>query len=188
MECRPGGGLDQLALPGAVITSFDFYSFAKDPELLAAFANTTDACLTASSICSNPASNFYWDTFHPSSTSHALLAGALHRAMVATFFQQLLADVMGVGPGKSLADKVVYAQASSWLVYGRPAQGRPGRGTENRRSARGSWQQACWTMPVTSRRQLGAATNSRIVARDDCSHDPGPSRGLFIRGRSDSGR
>ncbi len=104
--------LDQLALPGAVITSFDFYSFAKDPELLAAFANTTDACLTASSICSNPASYFYWDTFHPSSTSHALLAGALHRAMVATFFQQLLADVMGVGPGKSLADKVVYAQAS----------------------------------------------------------------------------
>lgn len=103
--------LDQLVLPGAVITSFDFYTFSKDPELLAGFANTTDACLTATSICSDPASYFYWDSFHPSSTSHALLAGALNRAIVVTLFQQLLADVTGVGPGKSLAKKVLHAQA-----------------------------------------------------------------------------
>ena len=39
--------LDQLQLPGAVISYFDLFSFSKDPELLAMFANTTDACLTA---------------------------------------------------------------------------------------------------------------------------------------------
>jgi phospholipase/lecithinase/hemolysin len=94
-----------------VITSFDFFAFSKDPELLAGFANTTDACLTDTSICSDPASYFYWDSFHPSSTSHALLAGALYQAMVVTFFEQLLADVTGVGPGKSLAGKVMDAQA-----------------------------------------------------------------------------
>ena len=102
--------VNQLSLPGAVIGFFDFYSFAKDPELLARFANTTDACLTDSSICSDPASYFYWDSFHPSSTSHALLAEALYRTTIPGLFQQLLADVTGVGPGKSLANKVIRAQ------------------------------------------------------------------------------
>lgn len=104
--------LDQLQLPGAVINYFDFYSFSKDPTLLAGFANTTDACLTTSSICSDPASYFYWDSFHPSSTSHALLAAALDRTVVASLLQQLLADVTGVGPGKSLAAKVTLAQTN----------------------------------------------------------------------------
>ena len=102
--------LDELQLPGAVISFFDFYSFSKDPELLAVFANTTDACLTADSICSDPASYFYWDSFHPSSTSHALLAEELQRTVPAALLQQLLADVTGVGPGKSLANKVTLAQ------------------------------------------------------------------------------
>jgi outer membrane lipase/esterase len=74
--------LGQLMLPGAEINFFDFYTFSKDPELLAGFANTTDACLTEMSICSDPASYFYWDSFHPSSTSHALLARELFRTTV----------------------------------------------------------------------------------------------------------
>ena len=102
--------LNQLALPGAEISFFDFFSFSKDPALLALFANTTDACLTSSSICSDPASYFYWDSFHPSSTSHSLLADALHHMVVVSLLQQLLADVSGVGPGKSLADKVTLAE------------------------------------------------------------------------------
>lgn len=74
--------LGQLMLPGAEINFFDFYSFLKDPETLAGFANTTDACLTETSICSDPASYAYWDTFHPSSTSHALIARELYRTAV----------------------------------------------------------------------------------------------------------
>jgi len=110
--------LDQLQLPGAVISYFDLYSFSKDPELLAMFANTTDACIifapdgTISSICDDPASYFYWDSFHPSSTSHALVAEALSRTVIATLLQQLRADVTGVGPGKSLANKVSRAQTN----------------------------------------------------------------------------
>ena len=102
--------LNQLALPEAEINLFDFFSFSKDPALLALFANTTDACFTGSSICSDPASYFYWDSFHPSSTSHMLLADALHQMVVVSLLQQLLADVTGVGPGKSLADKVTLAE------------------------------------------------------------------------------
>jgi outer membrane lipase/esterase len=102
----------QLQLPGAVISYFDFFSFSRDPELLALFANTTDACLTDSSICSDPASYFYWDSFHPSSTSHALLAEKLRQTVPAALLQQLLADVTSVGPGKSLANKVSQAQTN----------------------------------------------------------------------------
>jgi phospholipase/lecithinase/hemolysin len=104
--------LSQLELPGAIINFFDFYAFSKDPELLAGFANTTDACLTESSLCSDPASYFFWDSFHPSSTSHALLERGLYETLVPTRLQQLLADVSGVGPGKSLASKVSSAQAA----------------------------------------------------------------------------
>ena len=103
--------LHELELPGAVINSFDFFSFAKDPELLAVFDNTTDACLTGTSICSDPASYFYWDPFHPSSTSHAFLAEGLYQSLVSTRLQNLLSDVAGVGPGKSLARKVTRAKA-----------------------------------------------------------------------------
>ena len=74
--------LGQLTLPGAEINFFDLYSFSKDAELLAGFANTTDACLTDTGMCSDPASYFYWDSFHPSSTSHALLARELYRPAV----------------------------------------------------------------------------------------------------------
>ena len=104
--------LDELELPGAVVNFFDFYSFAKDPELLALFANTTDACLTDSSLCTDPASYFYWDSFHPSSTSHRLLAEALYRTLVPVRLENLLEDLSGIGPGKSLSSKIARAQAS----------------------------------------------------------------------------
>ncbi len=101
--------LDDLELAGAVVNFFDFFSFSKDPELLAMFSNTTDACLTDTSICSDPSSYFYWDPFHPSSTSHALLAEGLHQTLVSVRLQHLLVDVTGVGPGKSLAKKLTQA-------------------------------------------------------------------------------
>ncbi|MDJ0917485.1 MAG: SGNH/GDSL hydrolase family protein [Woeseiaceae bacterium] len=102
--------LAQLNLPGAVIDDFDFFTFGKNPELLAGFANTTDACLTETSLCANPASYFYWDSFHPSSTSHALLAEGLSQTLVPTRLQQLLDDVTGVGPGRFLERTVKWAQ------------------------------------------------------------------------------
>ena len=62
--------------------SFADEAGTEDPGLLAGFANTTDPCLTETPICSDPSSYFYWDTFHPSSTSHALLAQSLYRTAV----------------------------------------------------------------------------------------------------------
>ncbi len=102
--------LGELNLPGAVVDTFDFFSFGKNPELLAGFANTTDACLTETSLCIDPASYYYWDTFHPSSTSHALLAEGLSQTLVPARLQQLLDDVTGVGPGRFLARTVKRAQ------------------------------------------------------------------------------
>ncbi len=95
-----------LELPGAVVNYFDFFRFSKDPELLAMFENTTDACLTETSLCSDPEFYFYWDSFHPSSTSHALLAGGLEDSLLAVRLRGLQEDVTGVGPGKSLVRKV----------------------------------------------------------------------------------
>lgn len=104
--------IEDAELPGAVVNVFDFFAFSKDPELLAVFENTTDACLTEVFLCSDPASYFYWDSFHPSSTSHALLAGGILDSLVALRLQTLRDDVTGVGPGKSLASKIRKAQRS----------------------------------------------------------------------------
>jgi len=101
-----------MLLPEAVISSLDVFALGKDPEVLSQFANTTDACLTLSSICGNPASYFYWDSFHPSSTTHALIAEAQYQITVPGRLQELLADVTGVGPGKSLEKKVASAHDS----------------------------------------------------------------------------
>jgi outer membrane lipase/esterase len=68
------GALAGLNLPGAKISFLDLYALGKDPKLLAGYANTTDACLTSTSLCADPASYFYWDPFHPSSTTHAAIA------------------------------------------------------------------------------------------------------------------
>ncbi|MGB5333430.1 MAG: SGNH/GDSL hydrolase family protein [Woeseiaceae bacterium] len=73
---------DYHLLPGADVDYLDLFAFGRDPAVLASFANTTDPCLTAISICANPGSYFYWDSFHPSSTAHALVAGQAFAAVV----------------------------------------------------------------------------------------------------------
>jgi len=66
--------LGQLALPDARISYLDLFGLLDDPEILANFENTTDACLTTESLCSDPGVYLYWDSFHPTSTTHRLIA------------------------------------------------------------------------------------------------------------------
>jgi outer membrane lipase/esterase len=73
--------LESLALPGASIGFLDLYALGKDPQLLAGYANTTDACLTATSLCLDPTQYFYWDSFHPTSRTHASIADFAARAV-----------------------------------------------------------------------------------------------------------
>ncbi|HMO49178.1 MAG TPA: SGNH/GDSL hydrolase family protein [Rubrivivax sp.] len=73
--------LDSLALPGASIGFLDLYALGKDPVLLAGYANTTDACLTSASLCPDPSQYFYWDSFHPTSRTHAVIADFAARAV-----------------------------------------------------------------------------------------------------------
>ena len=73
--------LASLALQDASIGFLDLYALAKDPQLLAGFTNTTDACLTATSQCLDPTQYFYWDSFHPTSRAHALIADVAARAV-----------------------------------------------------------------------------------------------------------
>ena len=68
------GALANLNLPGAKLSFLDLYALGKDPKLLAGYANTTDACLTSTSLCADPSTYFYWDSFHPTSTTHAAIA------------------------------------------------------------------------------------------------------------------
>lgn len=73
--------LNSLVLPGASIGFLDLYALGKDPTLLAGFANTTDACLTAAGLCADPTQYFYWDSFHPTSRTHASIADFAARAV-----------------------------------------------------------------------------------------------------------
>jgi outer membrane lipase/esterase len=66
--------LAALNLADARIYLLDLYALGKDPELLAGYANITDACLTQQSMCDDPSTYFYWDSFHPTSTTHATIA------------------------------------------------------------------------------------------------------------------
>lgn len=73
--------LDALALEDASIGFLDLYALGKDPDLLAGYGNTTDACLTATSLCVDPSQYFYWDSFHPTSRAHASIADFAVRAV-----------------------------------------------------------------------------------------------------------
>ncbi len=66
--------LAAMNLVDASIYFLDLYALGKDPAFLAGFANTTDACLTDQGMCADPGSYLYWDSFHPSSTTHAAFA------------------------------------------------------------------------------------------------------------------
>jgi phospholipase/lecithinase/hemolysin len=67
-------GLASLQLPDSDIYYLDLFGLLEDPEFLANFENTTDACLTDTSLCADPSVYLYWDPFHPTSTAHRLVA------------------------------------------------------------------------------------------------------------------
>lgn len=76
------GALSQLNLPGADIDLFDLYGLGKRPEFLAQFANTTAACfISANNFCPDPTQYVYWDSFHPTSASHRLIAFGAAQAL-----------------------------------------------------------------------------------------------------------
>jgi len=92
--------LHALVLPGADIDFLDLFTFGSDPDVLAGFANTTDPCFTGFGVpyCDDPSSYFYWDSFHPSSTTHALIAGAALAAVPEPGTLALLAlGLLGLG-------------------------------------------------------------------------------------------
>ena len=66
--------LGQLALPDARVSYLDLFGMLQDPLVLANFENTTDACLTSVAACPDPSVYLYWDPFHPTSTTHRLIA------------------------------------------------------------------------------------------------------------------
>lgn len=65
-----------LHLPDASIGFLDLFALGKDPANLAGLENTTDACFSNGIVCQDPTKYFYWDPFHPTSRSHALIANA----------------------------------------------------------------------------------------------------------------
>ncbi len=42
------------------------------------FTNVTDACVTSSAVCSDPSSYLFWDTLHPTTRTHEILAQQLY--------------------------------------------------------------------------------------------------------------
>lgn len=89
--------LGSLVLPGATIGFLDLYALGKDPVLLAGFANTTDACLTSAGLCPDPTQYFYWDSFHPTSRTHALIAHSAARAVGVPEPASLALMLLGIG-------------------------------------------------------------------------------------------
>ena len=95
LETALGG----LSLPGASIAFLDLYGLGKDPALLALFANTTDACLTDVSLCPDPTQYFYWDSFHPTSRVHAMVADGAARVVGVPVPEPAMLSLMVLGLG-----------------------------------------------------------------------------------------
>lgn len=89
--------LGSLSLPGASIGFLDLYALGKDPALLAGYANTTEACLTSASMCADPTQYFYWDSFHPTSRTHASIADFAARAVGVPEPASLALMLLGLG-------------------------------------------------------------------------------------------
>jgi phospholipase/lecithinase/hemolysin len=111
--------MDQLALlPAINLMQFDafglFNNLIANPAAYG-LTNVADACFLPSiEPCAQPDEYLFWDEVHPTARAHQLLGEEFVKAVAApdpgTLLQQLATDVTGVGPGKSLADKVALAQ------------------------------------------------------------------------------
>lgn len=88
--------LDSLSFQDASIGFLDLYSLGKDPALLAGYANITDACLTAQSQCLDPSQYFYWDSFHPTSRTHASIADFAAQAVAVPEPETYMLFAMGL--------------------------------------------------------------------------------------------
>ena len=42
------------------------------------FTNVTDACFTGSAVCADPSTYLFWDTLHPTTRTHQILAQQLY--------------------------------------------------------------------------------------------------------------
>ncbi len=73
--------LSALSLPDARISYLDLFGFGSNPDVLAEFTNTTDACFDGVNVCANPYDYLYWDSFHPTSHAYALVADYALRAV-----------------------------------------------------------------------------------------------------------
>ena len=107
--------LDAL-LPGDIIqfdTAAAVAGFVANPAQYG-FGNVTDPCIQDTQC--DPSDNdwLFWDGVHLTTYANSLLASQWSNALAppdpATLLQQLASNVAGIGPGKSLADKVALAQ------------------------------------------------------------------------------
>lgn len=76
-------GLLQASLPSGV-TYFDTAGLIRDVVANSAaygFTNTTGYCLTGVTVCANPSEYVFFDDFHPTTHTHAILAQALLQAV-----------------------------------------------------------------------------------------------------------
>tara|TARA_R110002110_G_scaffold415836_1_gene657255 strand:+ start:17371 stop:18309 length:939 start_codon:yes stop_codon:yes gene_type:complete len=86
--------LVQSQLPNLDILLFDTSNFIND--ITDDFSNSTSACLTQNSLCSNPDEYLFFDDFHPSRVTHQLVAEKLF-ATVDIPPTWILMLLMGVG-------------------------------------------------------------------------------------------
>ena len=80
------------------------------------FTNVTEACRTVSSICANPAGYFFWDSEHPTTAAHSVLAdavlGSLGQTVVIGGCDSGVPDVLA-GGGFTMSELIGQAAAGA---------------------------------------------------------------------------